>query len=517
MPCINHPAREEVWLCPQCQVAFCNDCVDVKMYGHLKIEICPRCKDKVTKAEIFRQTLHFWNRLPDILRYPFIDEGWVRVVVLGVVAIFILGVAQIGFASFRVSGNLMGLFGGLLFSAMFYGIIISYFYLVISKSEAGDLNSPGWPSISGLSDLTWPATQFTLTTLVVFMPLLVFLFLLFALSGFSDHQMWLYLKNPGIILVMGLLGLVGLGILPMGLLLLGVFRSVMNAWNPVIIFGQIMKIPKEYLIALGFMLGLGLVYVGVQVALYFFNVALGGGFFAGVIRIFISSTVFFYFLVVMGHMLGYLAYQCRFELGWWHDTQAQARPVMVEPVAMSRAQTQEDLVEGFRDLKQGALDRAEASFLAVLKTEPDNPEAVKGLYQLALERRDEAAAQKLAGRSLELYLRRPDLDAALSAFQEIRSKFPSLAWDPRALFALAKGLREREKYFEAASVLRQFAVSFPDDARAPKALYQCGELLLKQDGQQENARKIWEYLLQRYPGHELTPQVQAGLKQFQAP
>ena len=513
MPCVNHPAREEVWLCPQCQVAFCNDCVDVKMYGHVKIEICPRCKDKVTKAEIFRPTLPFWNRLPDIFRYPFVDEGWIRVVILGVVAIFLLGLAWLGF----VSGTLMGILGGLLLIAIYYGLVISYFYLVISKSESGDLSPPGWPSISGLSDLIWPAIQFILTTLVVFMPLQVFSLLLFAVGGFSEPQMGLYLKNPGIILVMGLLGLVGLGILPMGLLLLGVFRSVMNAWNPVIIFGQIMKIPKEYLAALGFMLGLGLVYVGVQAALYFINVALGGGFFAGVIRIFVSSVGFFYFMVVLGHMLGYLAYQCRFELGWWHDTQAQARPVMVEPVAMARAQTQEDLVEGFRDLKQGALERAETSFLAVLKEEPDSSEAVKGLYSVALERQDEAGAKKLGTRYLELCLRRPDLDAALSAFQEIRSKFPSLAWDPRTLFALAKGLREREKYFEAASILRQFAVSYPDDARAPKALYQCGQLLLQQDGQQENARKIWEYLLQRYPGHELTPHVEAGLKQLPAP
>jgi hypothetical protein len=513
MACINHPAREEAWLCPQCQVAFCDDCVDVKMYGHVKIEVCPRCKDKVIKAESVRPAVPFWNRLPELFRYPLIDEGWIRVAVLGVVGIVLLGLAQLGV----MSGTLIGILGALLLVGMYYGIIITYFYLVISKSEAGELKPPGWPSISGLSDLTWPAFQFILTTLVVFMPLLVFLFLLFGLSGFNEHQMAVYLKDPAILLLLGLLGLVGLAILPMGLLLLGVFRSVMNAWNPVIIFGQILKIPKEYFIALGFMLVLGLIYIGVQVGLFFFNVALGGGFFAAVMRIFIGSAVFFYFLVVLGHLLGYLAFQCRFQLGWWHDTRAPQRPVFIEPAATAHAQTHPDLVQGFRDFKLGAFERAEASFLAVLEQEPENPEAVKGLYSLALERQDEAGAMKLSARHLELCLRRPDLEAALAAFQEIRAKFPAPAWDPRVLFALAKGLREKQKYFEAAAVLRQFAVSYPDDPRAPKALYQCGELLLKQDGQQENARKIWEYLLKRYPGHELAPHVQAGLKQLQAP
>ena len=513
MPCLNHPTRDEVWFCPQCQVNYCDDCIDVKMYGHVKVEICPRCKDKVLRVEKYRPAVPFWSRLPDIFRYPFADEGWIRMVILGVVAIFLLGLAWLGF----ISGSFIGFLGGLLLILIYYGLVITYFYLVISKSEAGELSPPGWPSISGLSDLTWPVIQFTLTALVVFMPLLVFLFFLFAVGGFSEHQMGLHLKDPAILVVLGLLGLVGLGILPMGLLLLGVFRSVMNAWNPVIIFGQILKIPKEYLAVLGFMLVLGLVYTGVQVLLYFINLGLGGGFFATIIRIFVSSAVFFYFMIVLGHTLGYLAFQCRFQLGWWHDTRTHQRPAFIEPVATAKPQNHPDLAQGFLDLKQGALERAEQSFLDALKQEPDYPEAVKGLYSVALERKDEEAAKKLAGRYLELCLLRQDLDAALAAFQEVRGRLPSLAWDPRTLFALAKGLREKEKYFEAAGVLRQFAVSYPDDPRAPKALYQCGEMLFKQADQRENARKIWEYILQRYPGHELAPHVQAGLKKIESP
>jgi len=510
MPCLNHPQREESWFCPQCQVSFCNDCVDVKMYGHVKVEICPRCKDKVLTIERFRPATPFWNRLPEIFRYPFEDAGWMRLLIIGVVAVFVLGLATIGL----MSGTLFGLLGAMGLYTIYYGINISYFYLVISKSEAGDLKPPEWASISGISDLSWPTTQFMLTTLVVFMPGLIFLFILLGAAGFDFSQLGIWIATPPVILALVLFGLLGLAILPMGLLLIGVFRKVSYAWNPIIIFGQIMKIPKEYLAALGFLIILEILSMIVWFVLRFFSIALGGGFFAGVIKIFINSSVNFYFMVVAGHVLGYLAYQCRFQLGWWHDTQAASRPAMPETVAAARSQAHPDLVEGFRYLKQGSLDLSESSFQAVLQAEPDNREALRGLVDLAKERQDEAGVKKWAGKFLDLALRQQDLEGALAVYQEMGSAFPALALEPRAQLALAKALREKERFFEAASLLRQFAVNFPDDPRAPKALYQCGELLLKQEGQAENARKIWEYILQRYPGHELTRHVEAGLKQI---
>jgi len=511
MPCINHPQRAEDWYCPQCSVGFCADCVDVKMFGHVKVEVCPKCRDKVLSVAQYQAPVPFWNRLPEIFQYPFQDDGWMRIMVIGFVAVVLLGLAQIG----MMMGGIIGLMGAMGLRIIYSGLVISYFYLVISKSEAGDLKPPEWASISGINDLTWPTIQFMLTTLVVFMPVLVFLFILLGVSGFDLETFAAMLKSPAVLVALGLLGLVGLAILPMGLLLLGVFRSVMNAWNPVIIFGQILKIPKEYLAALGFMIILEAASVIVWIVLRFMDLALGGGFFAGVIKYFINSTVDFYFLIVAGHVLGYLAYQCRFQLGWWHDTR-EPRPAAPAPVA-PEPQVHPDLFEGFRSLKGRAFERAEMSFQSVLKDEPDNPEAARGLFDLARERGDESGVAFWGNKFLDLSLRRGDVAGAHTTFQEIRNAFPALALDPRIMIALAKGLREKENYYEAATVLRQFAVSYPDDSRAPKALYQCGEILLKQANQPENARKILEYLLQRYPSTELVPHVQNLLKQIPAP
>lgn len=513
MPCINHPQRVEVWYCPQCTASFCNDCVDLKMFGYVKVEICPKCRDKVLSVAQYQPAVPFWSRLPEIIRYPLQDDGWMRIVAIGAVAVVLLGLARIG----MIMGGLLGLLGALSLHLIYSGIVISYFYLVISRSESGDLKPPDWPPIAGLQDLIWPTTQFMLTILVVFMPALIFLFLLLGLNGFEFGETASDLKLPGIIFVLVILGLIGLAILPMGLLLLGVFRNALNAWNPIIIFGQILKIPKEYLAALGFLILLEVGSALVWIILRFVDLALGAGFFAGVIKYFINSTVDFYFLVVAGHLLGYLAYQCRFQLGWWHDTREPSRPATPTPVALARPTGHPDLVEGFRSLKQGAWDRAEASFQAVLQEEPDNLEALRGLLDLARQRGNESLPAARVNKYLELSLRRGEVEAAYQTVQEISAAFPSPAFDPRWVLALAKGLREKKKYYEAALLLRQFAVWYPEDTRAATALYQCGEILSTYVHQSENARKILEYLLQRYPSSELTGLAQALLKQIPPP
>lgn len=103
---------------------------------------------------------------------------------------------------------------------------------------------------------------------------------------------------------------------PMALLATTLFNTVLAA-NPVYVVGAIAKMPLQYLATCGFMLGLLVGYVVVQLALL---MAVGEELFLLWIPLnTISGVTFLYVAVVTMHRLGSVYYRHRQRIGWFRD------------------------------------------------------------------------------------------------------------------------------------------------------------------------------------------------------
>jgi len=110
--------------------------------------------------------------------------------------------------------------------------------------------------------------------------------------------------------------------------------------------------------------------------------------------------------------------------------------------------------------------------------------------------------------------RQEAFDPLWETYQMMRTQDPNFLLRARDQIALSRWLVSESKPLDAARVLREVGVGKPDDPLAPKALYQCAELLWKSCGKPEVARQMFEYILKRYPQSAFGDQVRAALGQL---
>ena len=270
------------------------------------MRVCARCKSDLTKLAPFKPVAPVWDRLGDILRFPLRDGDWVRFVSWSAVVIVLRGVGEMGL---RYAG-FVGLVYGLPLLVAYYGMLVSYFYRVIAHAEDGRFEVPYWPTFDGLSfSMAWPVVQFGVVFLMSLWPCAL------TLGGIIVGDVPF---GPALAL-MGLALMVSLAQMPMALLVLGVQRTVLLAANPLYIARQILKIPSTYFLSVAILLALTCAYGLIATSLFYASQAIPGtaSIVVAVVLYPIDGLVQLYFLMVAGHLLGYVAYQERFVLAWW--------------------------------------------------------------------------------------------------------------------------------------------------------------------------------------------------------
>ena len=73
--CHYHPTQPAQWVCPNCEVNYCGDCIEtrvVNQYGKKSVfYFCPECDVKAERMAFEDTVIPFWNRLPQFFAYPF--------------------------------------------------------------------------------------------------------------------------------------------------------------------------------------------------------------------------------------------------------------------------------------------------------------------------------------------------------------------------------------------------------------------------------------------------------------
>jgi tetratricopeptide (TPR) repeat protein len=190
-----------------------------------------------------------------------------------------------------------------------------------------------------------------------------------------------------------------------------------------------------------------------------------------------------------------------------------AGPSMASPEMEDLAR---QINDGMSMLDHGRFDDAAELFRGILERSPNHLGALRGAVQASLRQNDLTAARGYAVRQGSALANQKAYDAMWEMLSELRKPIKDFNFAAKDQFMLARWLAEQNLPLEAAKTLRELGVAYPDDTLAPKALYQCADLLWKRCGKPEAAVQMLNYLLKRYPDAAFTDQVHAALTQIKA-
>ncbi len=563
--CANHSMREADYHCSRCQTGLCRDCINVKAFDRVKLEVCPTCGNPVTNLAPFKPVEPFWERIPQFLFWPLQGDSRMLLVGWGVFSLPILGLKSFCIA---IPFVMYAILGVILTSLIYYGLLIPYFYRVIAKSEEGDFSVPDFAAFGGFWDSFVLILRFGMGCLAVFWPMAAFFIILLVLEGGSFSGAGMAVISPLGIMIFGLAGLAGLAFLPMALLIMGVFGNPGLVLNPVYMVSQIKKILMEYLIALAMIGGLLMVYTGVRIVFHLVMAFIHYWVIKYILFFPIDGVLQLYLFMVIGHLLGYMAYQCRYKLKWAPGILAEpvfmvggraarleysrgpayripppsgpaTRPMASAPgraaatlaagaagVAAGAAGAvaaamppggadAEELARRINDgmsmIEHGRFEEASALFQEVLSKNPTHLGALRGMAMTSLRMKDMEKFRQYSQQQGAELVRQQVFEVLWELVTETKKSVPGFTLTSKDQFALARWLAGRNLHLDAAKALREVAVAYPDDPLSPKALYQCGELLRDRCSKPDAAAQMFDYILKRYPEVAFADQVRAAL------
>ncbi len=588
--CINHPQLHAKYHCGKCEIGLCEHCVTPKAFGASKLYMCPKCNEPTADLTPYIGVQPFWWGVGDILLRPFREGNWVTFIGWGIFAILTLAVADFAMSM----GGLFAIIAAGFCYALYYSVLISYFWRIIARNEDGRLEIPDFEYEGMSASLIWPVVQFVVSFVSAYLPIVVFAVFMLTSFGFIFEDIAGSPVFVAFIIVCVVFGIVGTMLIPMITLLIGVFRRIPMAFNYPFIVRQIFKIPVEYGILLIFVFAFiiaysivkGVFFVALTPLSYTFSKSIGLAFIKNIIQYPIEGALQLYIFMIIGQLLGYMAYQARFKLKWWPENQSepvfmvQGRPAdlsyepapvmtsamraaMVGGAAAAGAsippgsasiappmasapprspaatgapaaapvpqpagpsftdsgaemEMAKQIAEGMQVLAQGNADEAAFHFRQVLDRDPTHLGALRGMVMVSTKVRNETNAFKY-GRLMGAELsRRRDFEALYEQYIEISKSFPDFSYETRDQMLVSRWLVQEQKFMEAAKLLREVGVNNPHDPDAPKALYQCGEILWKKCGKPENGAKMFEYILKKYPHVSFADKIKEAMGQIKA-
>jgi tol-pal system protein YbgF len=105
------------------------------------------------------------------------------------------------------------------------------------------------------------------------------------------------------------------------------------------------------------------------------------------------------------------------------------------------------------------------------------------------------------------------LRTAQTAFQDFLSQFPNDELAPRAQYYLAEIFEREDRPEEAIEAFLVIRERFPTDDKVPDALYRVG-LLHAQQGDDDEARRYLELVINTYPDNPVTPLAREALREL---
>ncbi len=295
--CKYHPRSAAHFLCPHCQIHFCELCVASRPRGERTGKYCRRCSNEcvalnVQIVPVADPKANFFAAVPGAFVYPFKNATGILFLVFGTIVFSVFEIF-LGFSLIRAW----------YVKIFILGYTFAYMQKIIHAAAQGEDDPPGWPDITEfVQDLLVPGLQLLGTMVVCFGPA-IGLTIWVAVEAVGGRG-----PSPETALLILALALFGMVYFPMAVLAVAMYDSVL-AVSPLIVVPAIYKLPLEYLLVL--------MVAGLTVAARLLGVVL----LPRVVPLIVVPSLigmFFglYFLTVLMRLLGLMYYAKRDKLGW---------------------------------------------------------------------------------------------------------------------------------------------------------------------------------------------------------
>lgn len=470
--CHYHPTQPAQWVCPNCEVNYCTDCIDtraVNQYGKKNVfHFCPKCNINAERIAFEDTVVPFWNKLPQFFAYPFQPQP------LGL--IIVLSIASLIFSELWF----FGFWGNLFVTVIFF----KYAFASLRTTANGSSSPPKIDSGLVFEDFS-----------IVFKQVLIFVVLAIAFVKITQ------MGGPvigGVFLCFAILFVPAMVIVLVGT------ESLLQSINPLLFVGMAWRIGWSYLL------------------MYFFLILLGGapavigryitGYLPPILYEFLTNVVENYYMIISYHLMGYVIFQYHEEIGYNVDFDDEVVPSKEERTEKGEADKLLSQVD--RLIKEGNLDEA----ILLIKSETHGVISDLNLaerYYNLLKVREEYPDMLEHGKVyLELLAKGNQKEKLNEVYSECVSRDEKFSPEPATLIKVASSLNESGRPKESIKAYNRFVKANPENPLVPKAYFLVSNIFNEKLNDPGRAARVLKGVIKKYPNHDIIPHVQRYLSQI---
>lgn len=455
--CKYHPQQKARRYCPDCSIHFCGQCAPYSPQGAVKFP-CPVCKNGTEEVSAANLVEPVWNRIPELIAFPSNGKTLITIVLLILSMLLVFG----AIAVFRV----VGLVAALAWIFIFFQHGFSIVQHVASRGLHKDSFGLEGEIAKG------PVLKYFVATAVYFVVV--------------GYLAFMQVLGPAAVVVFYILYM---ALMPALIILLVTTNSMVNALNPLRVFGTAFEIGWTYLALVGLTLVSSLAGQAGSSALTLILPAW--------LAFPLAFVVTFYFFYVQMAFIGYVLHQKHDHFGIQvHADQVaeqQQGKKAVEPVDASLSQAQILVAEG---------KTAEALAFLKQKTNIENAnEALNEYYQKLLTLEDQSEELKRHGQQYvrSLFFANKQHKAYQVTTQLLQTN-PAFELDnAKVCLGVANSAALAGAHKVVVQLLRKFDSRFPGAAETAQAYFLAAKSLSDGLGKDKEALNILRTLEKRFP------------------
>jgi len=485
--CDRHPTQPAWWKCLRCYKSYCPQCISKRTGGHFQEQtfyFCPKCNVEVETHELSQVITPFWARLHKFFAYPVSSIQSIGLILaLSLLSTFF---SQPGLFSF-------------ILKFVLWSVMVKYSFESLKSTAEGCFRPPSLSSKVLAEDYG-----------IVFKQIALYLSLIFIFLFFI-------IKAGPLIMILFVVAC-GIG-LPAMLIIMIINDNLGQALNPVMIIGLISRIGGSYFLLLLFLLLLS----GAPAALTFAVIQ----HLPEKLQLFMVTTANNYYTLITYHMMGYVILQYHHRVGYPVELETVLAS-MYPSTAAPAAQNSEDVVRKTRydDLlneigllvQEGNLAQAIIRIEQQVQIEDvadlELSERYIGLLKMQKQKRK---LLDYAPHHLELTAKSGQKTKALELYIDCLRLDKTFAPQALILFKIAGWLSESSKNKEAIFALNSLIKAYPKDNLVPKAYYRAAQIFNDHLNNSEQAKKILNGLVRKFPDHDITAFARNYLSKLMVP
>ena len=446
--CKYHPEIRANWHCPDCAADFCHQCVEAGVDGEAP---CPLCQAPMRSRGISR-VAPLWQDISRFFRYPLHLPP------------LLLMLALTGLNLLAETGSL-----GFLLQMLLFVVFVKYACVVMSSMARGEMQPARLRVSLFTADLELP---FKL------------LFVVFCYGLFNT-----LVGNHAGEAALNLSLLLSSFLFPASIMLLASRGRFLPAINPLAIAALIRRTGMAYAVLFVF---LGLLLTGSLAVWKLLSLSVPPALLYPLMLL-----AMMYFLLVMFAMMGYVLYQYHESLGL---AAGPPRASRAEPVGV-------DIL-----LQEGRYAEATERLAENIELNPNDFSLRERLHRILCSIDDSRGLQKYSSDYVVRLLLMGKPSEAVRVFMECQQRLPDFKIQgARHRHEMARLLVGSGQSRAALGLLNDLHRDYPSYEGIPNAYLLVARIMFEYFSNEDKARRILQYLMQKYPNHPAREKVRSYL------